>query len=245
MPRPTRIRDAHATGEGGSDSKPDWGARWKQFAVAQLPPTAPRTARVHLRAAVERALSRVPPETDEAEIQDVVMSCVDETLRGLEADTECQARILGKQVLVALAEHFLRTALDGLKSRGAVAMLTRPGYSFGRLRQRLARRLERDLTGDESHDDVQAVVDAWVEARLAEQPVAPGASKTLLLAGGAAAVAVGVVAGQHPAAQAAAARAMRKGRELAQKGRKGLGEVLSKLLTPPPAPPTSPAPSTG
>jgi len=245
MPRPTRIRDAQATSEGGRDPKPDWRARWKQFAVMQLPPTAPRTARVHLRAAVERALGRVPSETDEAEIQDVVMGLVDETLRGLEADTERQVRMLGKVVLVAQTEQFLRSALDRLQSGDSVAMLKRPGYSFGRLRHRLVRRLERDLTGDENHDEVQAVVDAWVDARLAEQPPAPRVSKTVLLAGGAAAVTVGVVAGRHPATQAAAARVVQKGRALAKKGREVLGEALNKLLTPPPAPPTPPGPSAG
>ncbi len=90
---------------------------------------------------------------------------------------------------------------------------------------------------------------AWcVGARLAEQPRMQGISTAALVAGGATAVAVGVVAGQHPATRAAATRAVQKGRELAQKGGQALGEVLTKLLTPPPAPPAPPtpaAPSTG
>ena len=150
-----------------------------------------------------------------------------------------------RNLRLAQTEQFLRSALDRLKSRDSVAMLKRPGYSVERLRHRLVRRLERDLTGDESHDEVQALVDAWVDARLAEQPPAPRVSKTVLLAGGAVAVTVGVVAGRHPATQAAAARVVQKGRALAKKGREVLGEALTKLLTPPPAPPTPPGPSAG
>ncbi len=233
---------------GSSGSTQDWHIRWKSWAVEQLPSTAPRASRVRLRAAVERALQRVPTDADDAEIRDVVLSLVDETRRGLEADAAREARVLAKKLLVALAAGFLRSALDRLKSRGSVAMLSRPGYSFARLKQRLVRRLERDLTGDESHDEVQAVVDAWVDARLAEQPSRPGISKAALVVGGATAVAVGVVAAQHPAARAAATRAVQQGRALAQKGGQVLGEVLMKLRTPPPAPPappTPPAPSTG
>lgn len=240
MPRSTRIRDGDGPSD-GSDQKPDWRARWKGWAVEQLPSTASRAARVQVRAAVERALRSFPADADETEIRDVVMSLVDETRQRLEADAECEARKLAKKVLVALAPLFLRGALNRLKSRGSVAMLSRPGYSSARLRQRLVHRLQRDLTGEETHDEVQAVVDAWVEARLAEQPPAPAVPKTVLVAGGATAVAVGVVVGQHPAARAAATRAVQKGRELARKGRVILSEVLSTLLTPPPAPPAPPA----
>jgi len=247
MPRRTRIRPGPTSNEGGSDANRQWRARWKQVAVAKLPSTAPRSARVQLRAAVERTLTRVAPETDDAEVEDLVMQHVDEALRQLETDAQRQGRRVGKALLVAQTDQFLQQALDRLKARGTVAMLKRPGYSFGRLRYRLARRLERDLTGDEGYDTVQVAVEAWVEARLAEQPPTRRVSAAALLAGGAAAVTVGVVAGQHPAAQAAAARVVEQGRALAWKGRAVLGQAITQFFTPPgpPTPPAPPGPSVG
>ncbi len=228
MSRPVLPRQ---TGGDGSGSTQDWRARWKRWAVEQLPATAPHAVRVEVRAAVERALARVPPTADESEIRDLVMLVVDEARKRLNADAEREARHAQKAVLVAGARQLLVTALRKLSSRGALRMIKRPGYSFQRLEYRLTRHLERHLTGEETWSEVQARVEAWVDARLAEQP--PGASKSALVAGGATGVALGFAAAQHPAARDAAARAVQKGRELAQKGR----EILAKLLTPPPAPP--------
>lgn len=230
MSRPVPPRQ---TGGDSSGSTQDWRARWKRWAVEQLPATAPHAVRVEVRAAVERALARVPPTADEGEIRDLVMLVVDEARTRLNADAEREARHAQKAVLVTGARPLLVTALRKLRSRGALRMIKRPGYSFQRLEYRLTRHLERHLTGEETWSEVQARVEAWVDARLAEQPPARGVSKSALVAGGATGVALGFAAAQHPAARDAAGRAVQKGRELAQKGR----EILAKLLTPPPAPP--------
>jgi hypothetical protein len=232
MSRPVPPRQAG--GGGGAAPTQDWRAPWKRWAVEQLPTTASHAVRVEVRAAVERALARVPSTADEAEIRDLVLLVVDEAHERLNADAERKARHAQKTVVVASAGLLLGTALRKLSSRGAQRMLKRPGYSFQRLEYRLTHYLERHLTGEETRSDVQAHVEAWVEARLAEQPPTPGISKSALVAGGVTGVALGFVAAQHPAARDATARAIQKSRAVAQKG----GEILSKLLTPPPAPPT-------
>ncbi len=232
MSRPVPPRQ---TGDGDSSgSTQDWRARWKRRAVEQLPATASYAVRVEVRAAVDRALARVPPTADEGEIRDLVMLVVDEARKRLNADAEREARRAQKALLVAGAHQSLVTALRKLSSRGTLGMIKRPGSSFQRLEYRLTRHLERHLTGEETRSEVQTRVEAWVEAQLAEQPPPrPGVSKSVLLAGGATGVALGFAAAQHPAARDAAARAVQKSRELAQRGR----EILAKLLTPPPAPP--------
>ena len=231
MSRPVPPRQ---TGSDGAAPTQDWRAPWKRWAVEQLPGSAPHAVRVEVRAAVERALARVQPTADEGEIRDLVLLVVDEAHERLKTDAEREARHARKTVLVASAGLLLGIALRKLSSRGALRMLKRSGYSFQRLEYRLTRHLEHHLTGEETRSDVQARVEAWVEARLAEQPRTPGISKSALVAGGVAGAALGFVAAQHPAARDATTRAIQKSREVAQKG----GEILSKLLTPPPAPPT-------
>ncbi len=168
MSRPVLPRQ---TGGDGSGSTQDWRARWKRWAIEQLPATVPHAVRVEVRAAVERALARVPPTADEGEIRDLVMLVVDEARKRLNADAEREARHAQKAVLVAGARQLLVTALRKLSSRGALRMITRPGYSFQRLEYRLTRHLERHLTGEETWSEVQARVEAWVDARLAEPGV--------------------------------------------------------------------------
>ncbi len=215
MPRPVRIRPSSADQPTGSESpRRPWIHRWKQWAIQQLPPTAPRAVRVQLRAEVERALGRLNPETDEEEVRDVVLGVVETTTHQLEAEARQQAREGWKRQMVALAPGFLTLALRKFPSRGTIEMLKRPGYSLEALTLRLTRRLERDLTGDESLDEVQVRVGTWVEARLAEQPPPPPQWPRHLLAGGAAAATVAGMALQNPKVKDAAARGLAKARDV-------------------------------
>ncbi len=191
--------------------------RWKHWALQQLPPTAPRAARVQLRTDVERALGRLSPESDEEEVRDVVAGVVDTLTREMESEAKQEARERHKRELVALAPVFLTLALRKFRSRGAIEMLKRPGYSCNALTLRLTRRLARDLTGDESGEEVETRVNAWVEARLAEQPPPPRHWSRRVLAGGAAAATAAGIALQNPTVKDAAARGVAKVRELFQR----------------------------
>jgi hypothetical protein len=213
-------------------SGPDWRAPWKKWAIAQLPSAASRAVKVEVRASVERALARFRADADEDELRDVIMAIVDGAAQNMAADAERGARKAAKAEFVNRATLFLHIALLTLKSRGALAMLKQPGYSLRRLEHRLQKYLQRQLTGDESVPKVRALVEAWVEARLAEQPqpVSRRFSGAALAARSTVIAAATVAVSHHPAVHSAAETALKKGRDF-----------LTKLLTPPTPPPGDPS----
>jgi hypothetical protein len=232
MSRPVAPRQTGA-GNGAAPIQ-DWRTPWKRWAVEQLPATAPHAVRVEVRAAVDRALARIPPTTDEGEIRDLVLLVLDGAHERLKGDAERKARQAQKTALVAGAGLLLGIALRKLSSRAAQRMLRRPGYSLQRLEYRLIRHLQHHVTGEETRSDVQARVDAWVEARLAEQPSTPSISKGALVAGAVTGVALGFGAAQHPAVREVTANSMKKSWEVIERS----GEVISKFLAPPSSSPT-------
>ena len=225
MAKSPRVRGRPDATDGAADPPPDWRTRWKKWAVAQLGATASRAVKVDVRAAVERALARFRPDADEDELRDVIMTIVEDANRKTAADADRDAHKAIKQELVNRAGLLLKLAVLALKPRGTVAMLQRPGYSLRHLEERLRKRLGRELTGNESWPEVQARVEVWVEARLAEQPqpTPPRISATTLAASGTAILAATVAVSQNSSVQATAAQALEKGRAL-----------LTKLVAPSP-----------
>ncbi len=215
MPRRVRIRQTgEPDGEGAGEERRQWVAHWKQWAVGQLPATAPRAIKVELRVQVERALGRLAPGDDEEEIREVVLGMVDTATARIRAEAERVAREDNRRASVALAGPLLNLALRKFPRDAVAMMLKQPGYSGPALTQRLKRHLERHVTGDETPEEILARVEVWAERRLAEQP--PSARRW---GGTVAAVAgAGVAALSNPAIRKAArtglARAHEKGLDL-------------------------------
>jgi len=213
MPKSTRIRESgDPHGEGADAERRQWVTRWKQWAVGQLPSTAPRAVKVELRVQVERALGRFAPGDDEEELHDVVLAAVDAATARLRADVEQGAREENRRASAALAGLFLEAALRKFPREAVAAMLQQPGYSRNALTQRLTRHLERYLKGEETVEEILARVTAWVERRLAEQPppARPWRGTVAGAVGAAAALAL-----TKPEIRDAARKGLTKARELA------------------------------
>ncbi len=212
MPRRIRIRQTgEQDGEGVAEERRSWVSQWKQWAVGQLPATAPRAIKVELRAQVERALGRFAPGDDEEEIREVVLGMVDTATARIRAEAERVAREDNRRASVALAEPLLNLTLRKFPREAVARMLKQPGYSRAALAQGLKRHLERHVTGEETPEEVLARVEVWVERCLAEQP--PPARRW---GGTAAAVAgAGVAALSHPEIRTAARTGLALAREKA------------------------------
>jgi AcrR family transcriptional regulator len=215
MPRRVRLREPNNEPSGAGDQvRRQWVGKWKVWAVGQLPTDTSTSVKVQLRADVERALSRYHPDDEEVEVRDVVSSIVEETQARLTTKVEDLLHEVAKQLVVAQASAYLKTAFAKFPRGPVAAMLERPGSSSAALTARLERYLDRHVKGDEDEGDLQRRVDAWVARRLAEQPPASQGSvgKTLTAVGVAATT--GLAAYQHPAVKAAVDQGLAKAREL-------------------------------
>ena len=230
MPRRIGVR---GPGEDHSDPSDKtrrlWVAKWKAWAVRQMPADTPLEVKVQLRADVERALARYRPDDDEAETSDIVSSLVEEARTRLTAKLTGQFQEAGKRLVIALAPVYLRAALAKFDQRLVAAMLKRPESSSAALIARLQGHLNHRLKGDEDQGDVQRLVDAWVVRRLAEQPpVSEGRLRSALGAASAVATA-GVAAYQHPNVKTVVNQGLTK-----------LHQFIQRWWTPPP--PSAPPP---
>ncbi|SRR5216684_3058473 len=233
MPRRVRMREPNNEPPGtGDQARRQWVGMWKTWAVGQLPTETSTSVKVQLRVDVERALNRYHPDDEEAEVRDVVSSLVEETQARLTTKVEDLLQEVAKQLVVAQASAYLKTALAKFSRGQVAAMLEKPGSSSVALTARLERYLERHVKGDEDESQVQRRVDAWVARRLAEQPPASERSvgKTLTAVG--AAATAGLAAYQHPTVKAAVDQGLAKAREL-----------IRQWKTPPPEEPKRPGPS--
>ncbi len=231
MPRRRRVH----SGDGPVPSPTDperqiWLARWKRWAVAELPSDSPRVVRVQVRAAVERALSRFTPRDDESEIRDAVAGVVEEARGRLSAETDQARHARSKQETLAGPGNSWRPSAQFPRHEVA-AMLKRPGYSHVALTVRLRRFLDRHFTGAESPQQVAELIVAWVERRLGEQPDPPRRMSAAVKTAMTVAAAAAVVALQDPRVRDATIRQLTKARNKAR-------TWLEKLI-PPQEPPTS------
>jgi len=218
MPRRVRVLEPDGEpSEPADKARRHWLAKWKTWAVGQLPANTARSVKVQLRVDVERALSRHHSDDDEAEIHDVVSSVVEHTNLGLATEVAAGLQKAGKKLVLVLAPVYLRAALAKFDRRVVAAMLKRPDSSSVGLTARLQRHLDRHLKGDEDQAEIQRLVDAWVARRMAEQPpVSEGRLGSALGAAGAVATA-GIAAYQHPAVKTAVDQGLAKARQFIQK----------------------------
>jgi hypothetical protein len=230
-----RRRHVHS-GDGPVPSPTDperqsWLARWKRWAVAELPSDSPPVVRVQVRAAVERALSRFTPRDEESEIRDAVAAVVEEARGRLSTETDQARHARSKQETLAGVGQLLEAVLAQFPQREVAAMLKRPGYSHVALTVRLRRFLDRHLTGADSPQQVAELIVAWVERRLGEQPDPPRRMSAAVKTAMTVAAAAAVVALQDPRVRDATIRQLTKARDKAR-------TWLEKLI-PPQEPPTS------
>ncbi len=217
MPRRIRTR---LTSEGPSP-EPDaarrkWLAIWKGWAVARLPADASRTAGVHVRTAVERALVRLGPEDSEDEVRDVVLGVVDEAVARLRAAADAAACAEMRRTIIAGADVLLGLALRRFPAADVSAMVKRRGYSRAALADRLRRHLDRHITGGEQPEEIMGRIVAWVERRLAEQPQPPRRLSRLMAPAGAAMVTVGAMSLRNPQVKEVVTRGLEKARDKAR-----------------------------
>lgn len=236
MPQRPRLRDSVDSVADGPkrEMRRTWLATWKRWAMNALPAEASRAVRVRVRTAVERALVRLGPEDDEAEVRDVVACIVEETHGQLQGEADCAAQTRSKREIVNGAGALLAAVLPRFPKNQVAAMLKRPGLSLVALTGRLQRFVDRHLTGNERPEQIVELVTAWVERRLAEQPPVPAASGRLAAGVGTAVGVIGsagVVALQHPQVRDAAVRHLKTARDKAR------GWLQTLIPPQPPAPP--------
>ncbi len=217
MPRSRRVRSGDGPVPGPTDpERQSWLARWKCWAVAELPSDTSRGVRAQVRAAVERALSRFTPRDDESEIRDAVAGVVEEARGRLSAETDQARHARSKQETLAGVRQLLEAVLAQFPRREVAAMLKRPGYSHVALTDRLRRFLDRHLTGAESPQQVAELIVAWVERRLGEQPDPPRRMSAAVKTAMTVAAAGAVVALQDPRVRDATIRQLTKARNKAR-----------------------------
>jgi hypothetical protein len=146
---------------------------WKEWAIAQIPASAPAATRSRVRLEVERALARLGAQDPENEVRDVVQATLDPILQELTGRDGDVARTRLKQEYLERVEVYLEIALLLQTGASTTAMLRRPDYAKPVLAEHLRRRLRRTLTGGESHQEVLEHTIAFLERCLAKQPPPP------------------------------------------------------------------------
>ena len=200
MPRRPSPRPLdHDTSTLNDGARHGWIRAWRARAVGQLPDDAPAAVKAQLRVDVERALARYRPDDDEAEVGDIVATVVEDAQKRIASEAAAQTLAVARKLAITLAPIYLNTALEKHDRRLVAAMLRRPGSRSTDLTARLRRHLARRLQGNEDVSEIQALVDAWVGRRLAEQPSGPrDVSKSVVSVASAAIGAAGAIAYQHP-----------------------------------------------
>jgi hypothetical protein len=216
-----------------------WLAHHISQGLKALPAEAPPTARMRLRADIERALRAHEPGALEADVDDLVRTVADRARQAVEAEQERAALAENKAALIEDGLETLARLLGRLPAR----LVGPPGsparrHLQARLRDQVREVLEERLTGEELIDDVDELVRDVVAAWQAEHTPPPRVPKSVReiakglvwAAGGAAAVTWSVPdirAGVKQRAEAVAA-------DLAQRVRTALSKI--------PSPPANPAP---
>lgn len=217
MPRRIRPRPTSDAPSPGDEARREWLATWKRWAISRLPLDVSPSARVHVRAAVERALASLGPEDHEEEVRDVVLGMVEDVMGRMKATAEAARRNENKRAIITEVGFLLGLALRRFPTDDVVAMLKQPGYSLAALTEGLRRHLDRHVMGNEKLEEVMDRIVAWVERRLAEQPkpsrVLPHG---VVRAGGAAVATLGMIALKNPHVRETVAREFIKAKEKAR-----------------------------
>lgn len=217
MPRRIRPRPTSDAPSPGDGARRKWLATWKRWAISRLPLDVSPTARVHVRAAVERALASLGPEDNEEEVQDVVLGVVEDVMGRMKATAEAATRDENKRAIITEAGLLLGLALRRFPAADVAAMLKQPGYSLAALTGGLRRHLNRHVTGDEKLEEVMDRIVAWAERRLAEQPKPSRAiPRAVVRAGGAAVATLGMIALKNPQVRETVAREFIKTKQKAR-----------------------------
>jgi hypothetical protein len=171
MPRRSRTRESVTAERGGSgEAHHAWVTIWKQWAVSELPESAPREVRVRLRAAVERALHPHHPADPEDEVRDVVLVIVEAVKETLAASRQRAEREARKREAIEAADRLMALAVLTRRGPALTAMLRRPGFSGVALTDRLKRRFAHELSGDEPLEQLVKIAQAVLDRALAKQP---------------------------------------------------------------------------
>jgi excisionase family DNA binding protein len=241
-PAPARDRpSAPAPSAAERAARQAWLAHHISQGLTALPAEAPPTARLRLRADIERALRAHEPGALEADVDDLVRTVADRAREQVEAEQERAALAENK---AALIEDGLAT-LVRLLGRLPARLVGPPGsparrHLHARLRDQVREVLEARLTGVELIDDVDELVRDVVAAWQNEHTPPSRVPKTVReiakglvwAAGGAAAVTLSVPDIRADVKQ----RAESIKADLAQR----LRTVLSTIPSPPASPATGP-----
>ena len=136
-----------------------WLTRRVNQGLAALPTEAPASARLRLRADIERALRGYDPGVPDPEVNALVQTLVDQACEQMEAEQERVERAANKATLIEDGLETLVRAIHRLPSRLVGAPKTpKRRHLESRLRDELRGYLRSRLTGEELVFDVEELV---------------------------------------------------------------------------------------
>jgi hypothetical protein len=159
----TETLESPSTTPPPEDQRKPWLDRWKNKAVAQLPPTASAQERAALRRKVEQGLEEYGPHVAEREIEDIVATLVLEMTFQMETEAMDQQRISKKLEMINFAEYLLTLAVKKFPD----SLVGKPDswerhHLVEPLKVELRLHLEERLTGDESMEELSIIFKAFL-----------------------------------------------------------------------------------